>query len=118
MSPRATTLEEYLQGLPPEKVAPFQELRARTAAGLPGWVESMDYGMPVFRRGAETIGLAAQKNYFSLYFCDPEGFLDAFRERLGKLDCGKGCVRFRRITDLSPDLLAEMLAVRHAVVAA
>jgi hypothetical protein len=47
----------------------------------------------------------------SLYFCaaDDEGYLaEANRERLGKVNVGKSCVRFKRLDDLDLDVVAEL----------
>ena len=62
-------------------------------------------------------GLAAQKNYLSLYFMPVDAAalarLKAAFEKAGKkLDMGKSCIRFKRADDLPLDAIgAEIAAV-------
>lgn len=61
-----------------------------------------------------TIGLASQKQYISLYCCavkDGKYVADAFRDRLPKADVGKSCVRFKKLSDVDQEVIAEMLRV-------
>jgi hypothetical protein len=58
------------------------------------------------------IGVASQKNYISIYFCaaDDEGYAaERFKERLPKANIGKSCVRFKRLDDLDPKALSELM---------
>jgi len=58
------------------------------------------------------IGVASQKNYISVYFCatDDEGYVaERFKERLPKASIGKSCVRFKKLDDLDPKALAELM---------
>ncbi len=58
------------------------------------------------------IGLASNKQYISLYFCvsDENGYLaEQYREALPKANIGKSCVRFKRLEQLDPNVLKEML---------
>ena len=48
----------------------------------------------------------------SLYVCDPV-VMREIKPRLGKLSCGKGCVRFRKLDDL-PLSVAELFMKRAA----
>ncbi len=63
------------------------------------------------------IGLAAQKNYLSLYLDLYEKkehkawFEKAFRDSGKKLDMGKSCVRFKKASDLPLDVIAEAVAL-------
>ena len=62
---------------------------------LPGFAESMSYGMPAYSRGGiAEIAWASQKRYISLYVMRA-GVLDAHRAQLADLDVGKGCIRYR-----------------------
>lgn len=58
------------------------------------------------------VALAPQKNYISLYICDVvDGtyVAEIYEERLGKVDCGKSCIRFKHVSDLNLEVLREML---------
>lgn len=62
------------------------------------------------------IGLASNKNYISLYICagDEHGYVaEQFKEALPKASIGRSCVRFKRLSDLDPKVLRQML--REAV---
>ena len=64
------------------------------------------------------IALAAQKRHLSLYVCavvDGQYLAEARAERLGKVSCGKSCVRFTSLDSLDADELTAL--VRDAVAA-
>jgi len=128
-SSSATTVEDYLGELPPDRAEVVAELRDLVNEHLPpGYQEGMLYGMiswfvpasiyPDTYNGKPLayVSLAAQKNYYSLYlmgvYADSEEEL-AFRERWlargGKLDMGRSCLRFTRVDQLHMDLLAEVI---------
>jgi hypothetical protein len=126
----ATTVEEYLAELPPERREAIEAVRAVILEHLPeGFREEMTFGMIGYviplERYPETynrqpLGLAAlasQKNYMSLYlhglYADEEaleGFLEAYRATGKRLDIGKSCVRFRKLEDLPLDVVADAIA--------
>jgi hypothetical protein len=57
------------------------------------------------------IGLATQKNHFSLYIClarDGKYLAEIYRDRLGKVSCGKSCIRFKKIEDLDLEVVKEI----------
>ena len=63
------------------------------------------------------IGLAAQKNYLSLYVnaADGDGYVLArFAGRLGKVKIGSANATFKRATDIDPDVLREMAGQARA----
>ena len=62
-----------------------------------------------------TVGLARQKNYFSLYVNAVEGkkyLAEIYRPRLGKVKTGKSSISFRNLSDVHLDVLTEM--IKHA----
>ena len=62
-----------------------------------------------------TIGLARQKNYFSVYVNAVEGkkyLAEIYRPRLGKVKTGKSSISFRNLSDVHLDVLTEM--IKHA----
>jgi hypothetical protein len=57
------------------------------------------------------IGLATQKNHFSLYICiarNGKYLAELYRDRLGKVSCGKSCIRFRKLEELNLEVLKEI----------
>ena len=62
-----------------------------------------------------TIGLARQKNYFSIYVnaVEDQAYLaEIYRSRLGKVKTGKSNIRFRNLADVNLNVLIEM--IKHA----
>lgn len=65
------------------------------------------------------IALAPQKNYMSLYVCaviDGQYVAERYAPTLGKVNVGKSCIRFKRLTDLDEAGARTMLrdvAARH-----
>jgi Domain of unknown function (DU1801) len=69
------------------------------------------------RSGAEgewfVVGLAAQKNYLSVYVSGAENgtpLAKLYAPRLGKVKAGSANLQFKRAADLDLDVLAEMVA--------
>jgi len=112
MTSNAATVTEYLDELPADRRAALSELRALILRVDPKTVEAMKYGLPSF---GELCALASQKNYMSLYVCESD-LVKAHLAELGKVSCGKGCIRFKRLTDLNlgavESLLKEILELR------
>ena len=117
MKSTATSISEYLTGQPPDRQKALTKLRSVIRKVAPDAKESMQYGMPAYELNGMLCGLASQKNYMALYICEP-AIVDAHREALGKLNCGKGCIRFRKIEELPLDAITAILrdarAKRHA----
>jgi len=127
---QAKTVEQYLQELPEERRQIVATVRKMVLDNLPeGYVESMNWGMisyeiPLARypktyndQPLSYVGLAAQKNYYTLYLMGvytnsrEENQLRAAFARAGKkLDMGKCCVRFKRLEDLELGALAKVIA--------
>ena len=64
------------------------------------------------------IALAAQKRHLSLYVCavvDGEYLAEARAGELGKVSCGKSCIRFTSLDQVDTDALSRL--VRDAVAA-
>jgi uncharacterized protein YdhG (YjbR/CyaY superfamily) len=112
MQSKATTIDEYLKELPSERRIALIEIRALIHRIAPKTVEAMQYGLPAF---GDLCALASQKNYMALYVCESE-ILKAHLAQLGKVSCGKGCIRFKRLTDLNlstvESILREILKLR------
>ncbi|MES2660967.1 MAG: DUF1801 domain-containing protein [Verrucomicrobiota bacterium] len=105
MTSNATTISAYLAELTPDRQVALGKLRVLINRVAPEAVEGMDYGMPVF---GDVCAFASQKHYMAFYACD-FNIVDAHRSRLGKLNCGKCCIRFKRIEDLPLDVIESML---------
>ena len=117
---KATTVSQYLVELPDDRRAEIEKIRDLVNDALPaGYREGLSFGMigwvVPFEDYPDTYnkqplayaGLAAQKNYNSLYlncvYASPgrtERLRAAFAAAGKKLDMGKSCIRFKRADDL------------------
>jgi uncharacterized protein YdhG (YjbR/CyaY superfamily) len=132
MKIEATTIEEYISLLPEERQAPIQMLRKVIKKNLPkGFVEEMNYNMIGYVVPHKTypsgyhcdpkmplpfMNIASQKNFIAVYnmgvYVKPElveWFTKSYEAlKIGKLDMGKSCIRFKK-PDLIPyDLIGEL----------
>ena len=130
VSSKATTVADYLAELPPERrdvVAHVRDLieqampsgyREEIGYGMIGWVVPLDVYPDTYNgQPLAYVGLAAQKNHFSLYLnCAYASAERTERLKAGfaaagkKLDMGKSCIRFKRIDQLAGDVLAAEIA--------
>ena len=112
MQSKTATISEYLEELPPERRSALNELRALIHRVAPQTVEAMQYGLPAF---GDLCALASQKNYMALYVCESD-IVKEHLAQLGKVSCGKGCIRFKRLADLNwksvESILREILELR------
>jgi uncharacterized protein YdhG (YjbR/CyaY superfamily) len=108
MQSKATNVAEYLEELPEDRRKALSELRALIRKTAPDTIETMQYGMASYTMGAPLFALASQKQHMALYVCDTDA-VNAHREGLGNLNCGKGCIRFKRLGDLPLDVVSDIL---------
>jgi hypothetical protein len=134
MQSKATTVEQYLAELPPDRRAAIQAVREVILRNLdPGFREGMAYGaigycVPHSRYPAgyhcdpkqplPFAGLGNQKHHMSLGLMSVYGpdsdeawLRDAWAATGKKLDMGKVCIRFKRVEDLPLEVIGE--AVRR-----
>jgi len=126
---RASTVDEYLASLPPDRRDAIEAVRKVILDNLPpGFEEGMQYGMiayfvPLSRypktyngQPLTVAALASQKGYMSVYLMSVYGsaelgswFEESYRDTGKKLDMGKSCVRFKRLADLPLELVGEAI---------
>jgi len=132
MSVKATTITEYFDNLPEERVPVMEKLRSIILENLPdGFSEELSYGMPgyivphsIFPDGYHCnpklplpfMSIASQKNFVALYhmgiYANQE-LLDWFVKEYPKhvktkLDMGKSCIRFKNVKNIPYELIAEL----------
>ncbi len=132
MTTTATTPDEYIASLPPDRVDAMTKLRKVIKKNLPkGFSEQMCYGQLAFvvphklyapgyhcnpKLPLMFLSMASQKNFIAIYhmgiYSDPKllnWFVDAYAElNIGKLDMGKSCIRFKKMENIPFDLLGEL----------
>lgn len=126
----ATTVEEYLSELSPERREAVEAVRKVILENLPkGYEETMNWGMISYEVPLEVYpdtynkkplgyaALASQKNHMAVYltaiYMDEEAseaFEAAYRATGKRYDVGRSCVRFRKLEDLPLELIGESIA--------
>jgi len=112
MQSKATTVDEYMNEVPPERKAALERLRELCLATLTGYTEAMGYGMPGYiRDGQGEVGFASQKNYISLYITKLEAAKVGKTKIEGRrgVSYGKGCFRFTKPEHIDFAVVEEML---------
>jgi uncharacterized protein YdhG (YjbR/CyaY superfamily) len=100
-------VDDYLTSVPPDRLEALTTLRALCREHLPGYVESMTYGMPCYARdGVQGVAFNSQKQYISLYIGN-KTVLDRYRNQLK--NAGKGCIRYKKAADIDFDLVRTLL---------
>ena len=130
MQSKAKTVQEYLSGLPDDRLGAIEAVRDVILENLPeGFEEAMNWGMITYQvplsRYPDTYNkkplmmaaLASQKNHMAVYltgvYADAESrasFTDAYKETGKRMDMGQSCVRFRKLEDLPLDLIGKAIA--------
>ncbi|MCB0916170.1 MAG: DUF1801 domain-containing protein [Actinobacteria bacterium] len=130
MQSDATTVDDYLEQLPPDRREQIEALLETIRPAMPeGLSEEMGFGMinwvvPLDREPDTYNGkplmfaaLASQRQHISLYLMTiySGSTLDeeTFRARwqgAKKLNMGRSCVRFKKVDDLDLDLILESIS--------
>jgi hypothetical protein len=119
----ADTPEEYIEAVDELRRPDIAELDGLIRQTLPSFERHMTHGMLGYGRyhyryasGREAegavIALAANKRYISLHVActtDDGPLVELYKDRLPMADIGKSCVRFKRLEDLEPDVLRDLL---------
>jgi len=108
MKSKASTIPEYISGLSSKERSVVATLDKMVRVAAPKGSGSMKYGMPTYEFASRIIAFNSQKNYFSFY-ADPE-IVKRYRTELRGLDCGKSCIRFRKIEDVSLATLRKIVS--------
>ena len=130
MRSEATTVDEYLAELPPERAESLAAVRQVILDNLPeGFQESINWGMIAYEVPLERYpdtyngqplsyaALASQKNHMAVYMSGiymsedaRERFETEYRATGKRYDVGKSCVRFRKLDDLPLDVIGKAIA--------
>ncbi|KAA3619428.1 MAG: DUF1801 domain-containing protein [Calditrichaeota bacterium] len=126
----AKTVTEYLAELPEERMKALRKVRETILEYLPkGYEEVMDWGMITYqvplsvypdtynKKPLLYAALASQKNYMAVYLSGiyidekkAKKFEEEYKATGKRFDCGKSCVRFRKLEDLPLPLIGKTIA--------
>lgn len=111
MQSQAKTVAEYLLEVPAERKAVLKKLRALCRKHLKGFEESMEYGMPNYRRdGVAEVGFASQKHFIALYILRTD-VMNAHADQLkgAGISHGKGCIRYSKPERIDLNVVESLL---------
>ena len=130
MRSEATSIDTYIAGLPDDRREAMTTLLSRIRGALPpGYEEAFNFGMITWqvplsvypdtynKKPLMYAALAAQKNHMAVYLCNVYGspelrarFEAGFNAAGKKLDMGQSCVRFKKLSDVAVDVIADAVA--------
>ncbi len=111
-------IDAYLAGLPAEQRRVLQSLRAQVTRLVPDAVETMSYGMPVFKLGGQPLlWFAGWKAHCSIYPLT-DSFLAAHADELSGYRRTKGSLHFTPDAPLPESLVEKIVRARESDLAA
>jgi uncharacterized protein YdhG (YjbR/CyaY superfamily) len=132
MQSKAITVNEYIVSLDSDRQEAMEKLRAICNKKLKGFEEQMAYGMLTYvvphstypagyhcdpKQALPFVSIASQKNFVAVYhmgiYGSPE-LLDWFttefpKHSSSKLDMGKSCIRFKKMSDIPYKLIEQLM---------
>src|SRR5438034_3160647 len=109
----ATTIDEYLAGVPDDQRVALQRLREQIHALAPGATEAISYGSPAFRlEGRYFVGFAATKGHCSFY--TGRAPMEAYTRELTGYRLWKGTINFPADKPLPVELVTKLVETRIA----
>ncbi|MBO9130730.1 DUF1801 domain-containing protein [Bacillus sp. 165] len=102
------TVEQYLAQVEDRRRGDLIRLRELIVAAAPDATEYIKYGMPYYEQNGLLCAFAAQKGYISLYMLNTP-VLQKHLKHFRNLNVGKGCIRFKSITELPLDAVEKVL---------
>ncbi len=109
----ASTIDEYLAGVPDDKRAALERLREQIHAAAPDATEAISYGMPAFKLdGRWFVGFGATKDHCSFYA--GKAPIEAHADALRSYRLQKGTITFPVDNPLPADLVTKLVELRIA----
>jgi uncharacterized protein YdhG (YjbR/CyaY superfamily) len=109
----AATIDEYLAGVPDDKRAALERLRAQIHAAVPEAAEAIAYGLPTFRLdGRWFLAFGVTKDQCSFYAGGAP--LTALADELAGYRLWKGTINYPCDQPLPAELVTRIIQVRLA----
>ena len=108
----ASSVDEYLAGLPADQRLVMEQLRETIRAAAPDATELISYNMPAYKlNGRFLVSFDAFKNHYSL-FPSTDRMTDELGDELRPYLAGKGTIRFPANAPLPLDLVRRVVEIR------
>lgn len=107
MLSNATSVDEYIQELPADRVEAIKRIRNLCQASLPSYEETMEEGRPVYKKnGMVMAGFSSQAHHIAFYVSEP-----SVRETYAKdfSDPEAGMVQFNKAEAVDFELIEKLL---------
>src|SRR5882757_6303326 len=105
----APTVAAFLKDVEPARRPALIKMRKLVREMLPSSDESMAYGMPTYQKDGKMVtAFNNQKNYIAFYA--GQTAIQAHKKELGKINCGKGCIRYSKPDQIDFDVVRSLLA--------
>ena len=104
------TIDEYIDGFPPEVSEILQRIRTTIRESAPGAEETISYQIPTFKLNGNLVHFAAYKKHIGFY-PTPSG-INAFRDELSGYHCSKGAIQFPLDQPIPYDLVRRIVEFR------
>lgn len=103
----AATVDLWMAEVGLDRREPLERLRGLCRDILADHEEVMAYGMPGYRKGEFLTAFNNQKNYIAFYA--GQAAIQRFKDRLKGADCGKGCIRYKKVAAMDFDVIRDIL---------
>jgi uncharacterized protein YdhG (YjbR/CyaY superfamily) len=114
MQSAAPAVDAYLAEVPADRRNVLSAIRQLCRDNLPGYEESMQYGMPSYAKdGVVEVAFASQKNYISFYGLKQDAF-EPMRDQFTGAQICKGCIRYSKPEKIPLDAVARLLQATAA----
>ena len=111
--PKYASVDDYLAGLPDDRRADMEQLRATIRAAVPEATEAISYNMPAFRLGGRFfVSYDAYKRHYSLFPWTDE-MVEELGDAVRPCAVGKGTLRFPADEPIPLDLVTRIIEVRR-----
>ncbi|HXX77004.1 MAG TPA: DUF1801 domain-containing protein [Ktedonobacteraceae bacterium] len=101
-------VDTYINALAEPRKSSLRQLRRIILETVPVAEETIQYRMPYYTHHGMLCAFASQKNYMSFYLLDGE-IVEKNRHLFEGLSVGKGCIRFKDISQLPEPAIRTML---------
>lgn len=106
----ATTIDEYIQGFPPDVQQKLAAMRTTIKKAAPEATEKMAYGVPTFVLNGNLVHFAAFTHHIGFY--PAPSAITRFQKELKKYKSAKGSVQFPLDEPLPLDLVSIIVKFR------
>jgi uncharacterized protein YdhG (YjbR/CyaY superfamily) len=107
---KAASVDDYMSEVSPDRRSALDRLRALCLETFGAEHERMAFGMPAYGDPKQPWNAfnSQKQQHIALYA--GQTAVDTFAARLKGVDCGKGCIRWRKAEAMDFDLIADILS--------